>query len=242
MPSYSKPQIREAVIDIHVSGNKRLTLQTIAGIQANIPEDFSIAETETEMEFKVENDQPTLPTEVLALYRMADASRQKIISLSNTSFTNSVLRHYPGWEKYLQETKHLWDIYCTTMQPQVITRIGVRYINELNLPSDDGKVIPHKFLNLKMGLPDSLPNSDKINVAIQQFRIPQPDIMGELILHLGKPVPNSNFFLVDIDIVRRNLNIEVDSEELWSVLQRFRERKNQVFESLITDEMRALLK
>jgi uncharacterized protein (TIGR04255 family) len=124
-------------------------------------------------------------------------------------------------------------------QPEVVTRIGVRYINRLDLPLQNLD-FKHYLRTVPEVSPD-LPQA--LSGYFMQLQIPQEDLKATLFINqtlVPPPGPNLVSVLLDLDFFRA---VEVPQEEaaIWDYLEKLKVRKNVVFEACITDQTRELI-
>src|SRR5207237_2951106 len=120
-----------------------------------------------------------------------------------------------------------------------ITRIGVRYINKIDIP------LP--AVDLKQYLrtaPDISPDMRQgIAGFFMQLQIPQEDLKAMLYVNealIPPPNPNVISVILDLDLFRGE-DLPTNDEDLWQIFEQFRDRKNQLFEAYITDRTRRLI-
>jgi uncharacterized protein (TIGR04255 family) len=71
-------------------------------------------------------------------FRSADALN--IAGFYRESFVFSRLHPYPSWEGFIGEALRLWGIHMSLAQPSEIQRIGLRFINQVDIGSDDAEL------------------------------------------------------------------------------------------------------
>jgi uncharacterized protein (TIGR04255 family) len=155
-------------------------------------------------------------------------------------FTFSRFSPYQDWNHLVEETKRLWSLFVKVVRPTIVTRVAVRYINQINLPLKGGALRFEDYLR-------TFPASGlEENVELEQFFVrlvmPQKDIAAKLILTEALlPVQDGHIgVILDIDLFREHVALDVRSDEIWTILELFRERKNRYFEVSITDASREL--
>jgi uncharacterized protein (TIGR04255 family) len=140
------------------------------------------------------------------------------------------------------EARRLWDIYRKLVQPKKITRIAVRYINQLHLPGT--RVEPEDYLKTFPYLSEDLPKELRdFGPFLMSLRVPQPDLSGLLVINEALTPPKKAetvSIILDIDLCVENPAIGGE-EEMWAFFQKLRERKNLYFEACITDKTRELI-
>lgn len=173
-------------------------------------------------------------------YIFQTADRKQAVQARLDGFTVSRLPPYQSWEKLRDETKRLWVVFKQALQPAFITRVAVRYVNQINLPLQGGNL---KFEDYLQTFPKMEVEED---VFLEEFFLrlvmPQNDLHAKLILTEALLPPQNDRLgvILDIDLFRENVSIDADSMETWDVLEEFRHRKNRFFESSITDQTRKL--
>lgn len=122
-------------------------------------------------------------------------------------------------------------------QPEKITRVAVRYVNQIDIPLSE---IEYKdYFKTTPEVSPALPQG--LSGFFMQLHFPQPDFGGLLVLTetaVPPPTLGTNSVVLDLDVFK-----EVDTltdEEVWPLLEKLRERKNEFFEGCITDRTRFL--
>jgi uncharacterized protein (TIGR04255 family) len=152
-------------------------------------------------------------------------------------FTFSRLRPYGSWPELRDEARRLWDIYRATVTPETITRVAVRYINQINVQS--AQIDYKDYFRTTPEVSPVLPQS--LSGFFMQLQFPQPDFGGLLILTqtaVQPPDPGTNSVILDLDVSKECAM--VDDHEIWGLLETLRDRKNEFFEGCITEKTRAL--
>lgn len=160
-------------------------------------------------------------------------------------FTFSRLSPYGEWDEFQKETLEWWQKFSEAVEIQTVSRLAVRYINDLRLPptfSDFEEYLTAAPLipaNLPQGLAGFLqkvvcPDLDEKTIAVvtQSFEPPPP----------SNPPPEFISVLLDIDVfVKERLNAS-DLSAITSVLNGLREKKNKLFFGYLTDKAVELFK
>jgi uncharacterized protein (TIGR04255 family) len=244
MPHYDKAPITEALIDIRSEMSSDLTLERLKTAKSLLP-DYPL-ETERKMahatfQIGVEVQASAEQKSWGFLYR--NEGNTQVAQFRVDGFTFSRLEPYETWERLRDEARRIWNIYRELAKPKSITRVAVRYINVLQLPGPS--VEPEDYLNTFPVVSQELPaNLRDFGPFILNLRMQQPDLKGTLVLNEGNAIPkkpdNIAIFL-DLDLFVENPPTKSE-DELWTFLEKLRERKNQYFEACITDKTRELIK
>lgn len=78
--------------------------------------------------------------------RCESADHVHIAQFNRDGFVFSRLRPYDHWEQFCGEAMRLWSIYRDIAQPSGIQRLGLRFINRIELPLDGPR--PDDYLHM----------------------------------------------------------------------------------------------
>jgi len=162
----------------------------------------------------------------------------RIFQATTNGFTFNRLRPYDSWNLFRDEARRLWGIYRAVCKPITVTRVALRYINRLELPSTlkDFK----EYLRTVPEVPSELDTG--LGGFFVQLQIPQADLDGTLIVSetlAPQTDPTTVPVIVDFDLFRQH-DWQSDDEDVWRYLEQLRVRKNVAFEASITDAARKL--
>jgi uncharacterized protein (TIGR04255 family) len=239
---YEKAPITEAIIDLRVKLPEGVSLSDLERVHEMVVEEYPERKNrnllETRMEVGKSVATSSRSTHIGFLCSSSD-SRQ-VFQARRDGFTMSRLAPYQTWAHLRDEARRLWDVYREITSPAAIERVAVRYINRLDLPlpladfRDYVRTAPEVSPDLPQGLAG----------FFFQVTIPQEDIGSTLLLNeaMVEPAsPNVVSVVLDIDLFRTN-GLSSKEEDLWNLLEKLRERKNEVFEACITDKLRELIR
>ncbi len=240
---YPKAPITEAIIDLRVE----------------LPEGIGVADLE-KVHDGLKSAYPTRKNRILAEVQgqigdqgAATAARSKHLGYLFTSrdekqvfqarldgYTMSRLAPYESWEPFRDEAQRLWGMYRSIAKPKKVTRLAVRYINRLDLPLPVADL--KDYLRTVPEVSSELPQ----NLAgyFMQLRIPQEDIKSLLVVNqaiIDPAKPGVASVVLDNDIFRVD-DLPTDEQGIWDFFEVLRQRKNDVFEASITDQLRELFK
>jgi uncharacterized protein (TIGR04255 family) len=172
-------------------------------------------------------------------YRRATDDATEIVLFTPNMLIVSQLAPYPGWEMFFGRFVRDWTLWKREMGFHKISRLGVRYINRVDIPNGEIFVEHEKYLNIYVQLPDVLgPTSS----YAAQVVLPIKDLDSQLTINTGimpSPLLNHTSFLIDIDIGRAQ-DVPQRDEDVFAFLTTIRDRKNMAFEACITDQAREL--
>lgn len=240
MLAYTHPPITESVIEIRMNNTVHQDdLQKIAAkLNKNYyPDKKENIEINFSLEFNPENGKQTSSIRPQQTgYRLASVDQTDIAIIAPQVLTIARLAPYPGWDKFHEKMTSAWKIWKRIVKAQDINRIGVRYINRIDIPTN-GKEYIHiqDYMNLNANIPVfseypmtnylvqiTIPTSNPLWIANIASFIHQPSVLiGTISL------------MLDIDVY----SIEkppLDDKGLILRLNEARELKNLIFKQCIT--------
>lgn len=243
---YSQAPITEALIDLRVVPPAGLSVENLLKIHEHISSQFPTYEPIHFESLTVQTgpDMPALQVNTNRQhigFRFKDRSGLNIFQATLHGFTFNRLRPYETWEKFSSDAKLMWEIYKEVCRPEVVTRAAVRYINQINIPSND-KLDLQDYLSI---VPDVSPKlgQSRLSTFFMQLQIPQEDLNCMLIINetLAPPAaPDSVTIILDIDLFRQQV-WQSEDKDIWNFLEKLRHRKNEVFKASITEKMEELI-
>ncbi len=237
---YTKAPVTEALIDLHVrlpGGTPLSAIKEVASIvKAEYPEQKD--RVYVEGQFSAGPEVGASAKQTLMGYALYSTDKLQVFQARLDGFTFSRLRPYVDWQTLRDEAKRLSDIYWSVLRPEAVTRVAVRYINQIDipLPMDDFKTYLRTVPEVSPELPQALSG------FFMRLHFPQSDFNGQVVLTqmmIPPPRPDLATIMLDIDVFADDTTITSD-EQVWELLERLRDRKNEFFEGCITDRARDL--
>lgn len=171
--------------------------------------------------------------------RFMSSDMTELAVIFPSTITLSQLAPYPGWEHFFERFKRDWIIFKRIFKHRQIQRIGVRYINRIDIPCENQLVNLEDYLTFTPNVTDKY---GPLNAFAVQAAVFMQDIQCKLTINsaaVPSPILDSASFVVDQDIARE-VTVPQKDEDIYQLLNQIRTRKNEVFESCITDRTRAL--
>jgi len=163
--------------------------------------------------------------------RCVSRDGKSVCTISGNSFLCSRLQPYENWEKLRSEFRRLWETF-NELETLKVTKAAVRYINKIFIPVGS-EIFDYVYTYPKLapGLPDALYSS------FVRLEIIIPDPQGTLIVTEGVLAPEKPGFVaiaLDHDL---QFPINEQTEDVWNLLARARQLKNQYFFASISSEL-----
>lgn len=231
------PPIVEALVDIRaaVSASPEAFEAVARELQSTYP--TRKIRRGVKAEFRVEEGRLIPPTaedlgfQGVMLY---SESGQALVQFRPDGFTFNNLKSYLGGDMLLVEALRLWSLFSDRLHPTAVTRVALRYINQLNLPyrhNDDFA----KYLTAAPSTPAGAPQS--VSEFLSRVVAYDSEASATIVTtqQLTTPDP-SGFPLVVIDVDAFCMGeFPTDAQALRATLDTLRTLKNRTFFSLLTD-------
>jgi len=150
------------------------------------------------------------------------------------------LKPYSNWKTFKQMIGQSLDVYKRVADPKSITRVGLRYINRLEMPADQMIKI-ERFLLAVPTVPYNVPQD--FTSWWQRVEIPFVRANGLLIIQSGSLLEEGQAnvtFLLDLDFVTLQADlVALDGTLEW--VDRAHDEIEATFEACLTDETRRLI-
>lgn len=150
------------------------------------------------------------------------------------------LKPYPNWAQFKTLIFGTLAIYRQTINPESIKRIGLRYINKIEIPQP--RVQIEDYILAIPSVPQPVPQT--FASFILRVEIPFEQTNGMLILQTGTVPPEqqgNTAFLLDLDFITlQPQTITLESVTDW--VEQAHEKVEETFEACITEKARAIFK
>jgi uncharacterized protein (TIGR04255 family) len=171
-------------------------------------------------------------------FRLSDLDETCVVIVANTRFAVSRLAPYAGWDEFRERLVRDWKTFKSVAGYKKIARIGVRYINRIDIPLAGKPIELSDYIRFYLEVPQ--PPFPPID---QQFSQAVFSVAGrKIVLNTGTvPSPLIGYGSVALDIdIACDTNVPQTDDEILSYLETVRDQKNMLFEACITDRARAL--
>ena len=178
-----KAPITEALIDIRVRVQPEVEVKKIDSLHEPIkrgyPEKQEQRISQIHFELKTGEDLVKPVSTQIVGYRYISSDKKQIFQARLDGFTFSRLHPYIKWEELRDEAYRLWLLYKEITQPDLITRVALRYINKFNIP------LPMRdfsdYLTAPPVVPEGLPQG--VSSFLTRIVIPNHRLVQMQLLH-----------------------------------------------------------
>ena len=240
--TYANAPIVEAVFDVKVSNTIIINPSTFEQYSKTELKEYPISNKLQNINVRIIGNsggtgQIGKTTNLLGyIFSNIQGNRKVQFRLDGYSF--NMLRPYSNWEDFSSTAFNHLQKYLALAKPLAITRIGLRYINRIDLPVENQEF--ENFIKYLPPVPAALPK--KFEKYFLQMQIPAGD--GE-----SKAVISQTFeqekngrvpFIIDIDVFQDE-RLKAN-ESLVDRFNNLRLLKNRIFEDLVTEDCKQFFK
>jgi len=170
--------------------------------------------------------------------KRATEDQTEILLIKSNVLTWSQLAPYATWDQFSERIRR--DIDVIAVRPRrIVTRIGMRYINRIDIPASGDSVGQYEgYLQGGISMPPIIPPP---SAYTWHYETRHEDVPCRSVIKSATVipiVPNTNAIMLDIDLIADV--VPARFEEMWELLQQLRHLKNTLFESIITDKAREI--
>lgn len=235
--TYPNAPIIEAVVEFRFENS--IDEHEIKNISSNLSRFLPDEESKPDVDIQIDLNLKDHKINQTSVVIRSSSDQTRLAVIRPNSLICSVKAPYKNFEDFENHISDVWESSYRVTGFRKIVRVGMRYINRIDLLMDDGKVEYEDYLNLKINLPNELEliTSYDINFA---FEIPEIKSGARIHSNVVKDIViNHASFFLDIDIGRL-VDVPQKRAEIFALLREFRSHKNRLFETFITDKARAL--
>jgi len=203
-----------------------------AAFKAMFPTAAEVRRNELSVQLPSSGEATTTQVDRLHGFRFEAAGGRSVVLFEHRQFVFSQVGHYESWESLITGAKQAWEAFADVAQPVEIGRVGLRYINKckLKLPAESDEL-----LTAGPRLPDELDLG--ISAFVSQLTVGLPIDASANVTQVLQHEADASYAIIDVDVFRSGLSLEPGSDEPWTKLESFREWKNKLFFSLVTDKL-----
>jgi uncharacterized protein (TIGR04255 family) len=244
---YSRPPIVEAVIEVRLAD--QITTEELARANSALSEHYPAEQSQREAQFRIEVEglgrpRPELVAEI-EFFQRASQNQREVAVVKPSALAVADRAPYAGWDQFAKRFQRDWLVWTKAIGHRAIQRVGMRYINRIDVPWPDGApaLRQEDYIKTYFQAPEDAFGLTLSFEARAVFRAPKID--GQFLLRTARlpvgSVPGHLSILLDIDL-SRDTNLPAETAELTALLNAMRHEKNRIFESCVTDRARELFR
>ena len=244
MQKYARPPITELIVELRYV--QQIDNDVVDKICSRFAATFPAVERFADYNIMVDADRASADvTPSNHGQKLTNLAGTEVLIVRRAAFAYVALAPYPGWSEFRRQARDKWDTVKAITGVKQIARLGLRYINRLDVPPTtlangmQGVKI-QTYLRMYPEAPeDNLPAFSRF---FMQGEIPLANSTSVALVNVSSGaslVPDRLSFALDID-VSRSVSLPQHDGKLWAMLDDMRAEKNLIFEACITDAARAL--
>ncbi len=178
----------------------------------------------------------------LSLMQFLRKDEQALVQVGTHLLSVSVLKSYPSWPRFLSLIKRGFNTYRDIAAPKGIRRIGLRYINHIDIPGHDIKL--EDYLEFRPYIGKGLHQDFGTFALGVHFPYEESrDLLNLQLASLPQQIPSSNSATVALSLDYFLLRPgEVALEEAFQWIDAAHKHIEDAFEACITQKLRELFK
>jgi uncharacterized protein (TIGR04255 family) len=237
---YSKPPILEAVIEFRLS--EPLSARTVGKVSRKLKRGYSTTREQKEVTFQLNVVQgQTHVNDEITYFEHASDDQTDVLVVKPENLIWSRRAPYEGWQSFINRVHRELQVALETIGYCRIARIGLRYINRIDVPSDNppqSRTFRYEdYITINLTLP---PKLDPIGGYLWRIERQFPELALNATLQSGTLIPElpeMASFLLDVDVfTTEELPVKID--DIAPKLEEMRKLKNELFELSISDVAR----
>src|SRR3990167_6880155 len=234
--TYAKPPITEAVIEVRPS--RAFTPAEIKKLESRLESRYPNQDLMFGAQIKFDSNKKVTATLIQEAKRLSSADGADFVILKPNAFAISRLAPYCGWERFSERFSKELQLVQSISKIRTLTRIGLRYVNRIDVPMDGTRIRIEDHMTLTVNTPRPDDIIDKYTLQVVFDKKEQGCKVTVNSGLMPPPLIGMVSFLLDIDVSSNSLQIPID--DVGSQLELMRDIKNSAFESFITDRTRNL--
>jgi len=236
--AYAKPPILEAMVEFRFS--EPLPSRVVERVSKRLGKGYDTVNAEKEVTFGFDVLKGAAEiTSESPRFRHASDDQVDIFVARSGSLIWSRLAPYEGWESFSLRLRREATTAFSLTGPKKLARIGMRYINRIDVPTDpdSGLCRYEDYIAINLELPSLM---DPLSAYSWHIERTFSDSGLKAMMRsatLIPEIPGTVAFLLDIDVAMV-MDIPLKIEEVLDNLEPMRALKNSLFECAITDRAR----
>lgn len=236
---YQNPPLIEALCEFRFQDGNEWDL-TLPGLFYNeIKNRFPMKREQSNMQVEMDTTDLRHSTNVrgniIPTVQFYNTDETCLIQLSPGILSINHLQPYSNWQHFKKLIFGTLSTYMAVAKPANFARIGLRYINRVDISSKDSI---YDYFSFKPCLPTLI--TQEITSLLQRVELPFHAQNGQLVLILAS-VPDDDSYILDLDFVTLDISsLSFENTQNW--VESAHNQIENVFEASITDVLRAKMR
>ena len=239
------PPIKEALLEIRFNPNKNITVSKLKEFADSLSDVYTKIEPVENQSFAFKYSKEQGPEHDFKIepsgFKLTNAQNNRIVIAAIDKFVFSFLAPYAPWPNLKETAEDLYKKYLHFAPQNEIIRLGMRYINNINLPFAEDFSFQN-YINTFQPLPKHEELSDSLSKFETVVVMPHNDIgcvstIRQTLLDVEGSEDNNAYlpFTLDIDVHQSKVFESAQIKDIWESFEKMRIKKNAIFFSTLTD-------
>ncbi|WDT73858.1 MAG: TIGR04255 family protein [Candidatus Manganitrophus sp.] len=230
--------ITEAIIDFQVKSRIGFRAEEFQRLKTDLAQQFPAVEERRGLQatfgFNLGQGPPPVMQDLgLQGYFFKSSDKKTIAQFRVDGFTFNRLPPYTGWEELFPQAMELWQLYSSISKPEAISRLAVRNINRIVLPTGDIEF--NDYLRAGPIIPQELPQSISGFLTRVTINDPRTDLIANVAQALEvNPLESPTVIILDIDVYKQ-AQFSIDSPMIEHTFSELRTFKDLIFFNYLTE-------
>jgi len=238
---YANPPVVEAVCEFRLTQSTHWDL-TIPGLfYEKVKDEFPQKEQRMVQEVELKQSPQGFQQQIHTSERMLlfKADKKKFVQLGPRLLVINVLKPYPSWIGFRSLIESAWEGLSSVVEIKSLERIGLRYINRIELPVKNGSANLESYFQFFPHVGPKLPQvMDSFIVGVESPYDDERD-RCRLQLSAAPDFKENNAVMLDIDYFLAQPEA-VEASEAMKWIEKAHDRVEEIFEGSITDSLRKI--
>ena len=231
---YSRPPVVEAIIELQY--DPQLSDRESETLRSKLSKRYPALVENRLFEVQIDEKGNATTKSNSAGFKGTSADNTNVVISNPGAFASVRLAPYCGWDEVIAVAKENYDTFRAVAGHRAVKRIGVRYVNRIDLPEEEATKLPtNAIFNVYAAAPSAVPQIPRHFFARYEYGFAEDNII--VVIQTGTADPaliDQKSFMLDIDVIKTE-NISQKPEDLWSVIDVMRRAKNDAFELSVTE-------
>lgn len=238
---YKNPPIEEALVEFRMAPGQEWDLTIPGKLHEKVKDAYPGKPRQQKLlqaSFQAVQGQPAgfAVQEGIGRVQLIDAEAKKLLSLGPDVLSINVLRPYDGWEHFKPRVERALRSYVEVSGAERVSRIGVRYINRVDLAAVAVDLATHFCCG--PAVPPGLPT--RVGGFLNRAELVYEDDVKLVVTFATIDAPaGSSAFLLDLDVIWEGSE-PLGIDAALAKVDDLHEREAEAFEAHITDTTRGV--
>ena len=234
---YKHPPITEAILDLRVELPAEVTPEALQAFHNDIKSEFPESEEIFRFEggFQFSKGFASTGSQLSHQhigYSFKPSDKTKVVQVRTDGFTFNKLKPYEGWESLQPQAQRLWTKYFNLVKPKRITRIALRYINQVAIPTNISNI--SEYVRTTPQVSGDIPQSMDGFFMRLSLIDKNSNSRAFLVETIGRQSDSGAMsFILDIDAFQ-TVDLNHDDLKIWDIFKQLRTFKNCIFDGSFT--------